>query len=385
MNTINNFTGFFNTSFEFFSLIVFLTIGIFLIFHTQLYKIKRERGDDRRKLIAVSFLANTVILLLRLILNINNREGILYDFSGIMLITQLVYPLVVYLYSVTGRRIIVLKEVIYTLIPLSFINVAITILIHTGVRVPVTVFLISCAATMIYLMFRIMGFTCSYCIHIKNIIKDPFAARCEMLRLTLFISGTTIFIIAMVNILVTTSNFLISPSLLTFTILSVTAVYKISQEDPVLAPLYEKGEARSNLVAAQNSEQLEDCRYYQIKERLEQYFETGKPYLNKKLSIKDVASKLYTNKTYLSKIINDNMGVNFNQYVNTYRMKEVDRLLMEDKEMSMKELCDKAGFGCMATFAVAFRLNKGDSPAEWCKKNAKNLYKDDESLQDEKI
>ena len=50
-----------------------------------------------------------------------------------------------------------------------------------------------------------------------------------------------------------------------------------------------------------------------------------------------------------------------------------------------KELCDKAGFGCMATFAVAFRLNKGDSPAEWCKKNAKNLNKDDESLQDEKI
>ena len=104
MNTINNLTGFFNTSFEFFSLIVFLTIGIFLIFHTQLYKIKRERGDDRRKLIAVSFLANAVVLILRQILDINKSEDALYDYSSFMLITQLVYPLVLYLFSVSSRR-----------------------------------------------------------------------------------------------------------------------------------------------------------------------------------------------------------------------------------------------------------------------------------------
>ena len=385
MNTINNLTGFFNTSFEFFSLIVFLTIGIFLIFHTQLYKIKRERGDDRRKLIAVSFLANAVVLILRQILDINKSEDALYDFSSIMLITQLVYPLVLYLYSVTGRRIFAAKEIFYTLIPLSIINISASVLIHTGSQIPFIVILLSGVSVLVYLIFRVTGFTCSYCIHIKKLMKDPFAVRCELLRFTLFITGVTIFIISLVNILFTASNSLMFPSLLTFTILSATAAYRMSQEDLVLAPLYDKGEDRVNQIVAENSERIEDYRYNQIKERLEQYFETGKPYLNKKLSIKDVATKLYTNKTYLSKIINDNMGVNFNQYVNTYRMKEVDRLLMEDSKISMKELCDKAGFGCMATFAVAFRLNKGDSPAEWCKKNAKNLNKDDESLQDEKI
>ena len=130
-----------------------------------------------------------------------------------------------------------------------------------------------------------------------------------------------------------------------------------------------------NQIVAENSERIEDYRYNQIKERLEQYFETGKPYLNKKISIKDGARRLFTNKTYLSKVINENMGVNFNQYVNAYRMKEVDKLLKEDSHIGMKELCDKAGFGCMATFVVAFRLYKGAPPAEWCKKNAKYLGK----------
>ena len=172
MNTIYNLTGFFNTSFELFSLIVFLTIGIFLIFHTQVYHIKRERGDDRRKLIAVSFLANAVVLILRQILDINKSEDALYDFSSIMLITQLVYPLVLYLYSVTGRRIFAAKEIFYTLIPLSIINISTSVLIHTGLQIPFIVILLSGVSVLVYLIFRVTGFTCSYCIHIKKLMKE---------------------------------------------------------------------------------------------------------------------------------------------------------------------------------------------------------------------
>ncbi|MPN40137.1 hypothetical protein SDC9_187673 [bioreactor metagenome] len=102
-------------------------------------------------------------------------------------------------------------------------------------------------------------------------------------------------------------------------------------------------------------------------ERLITYFDQKKPYLRQNLKIKEVALYLYSNKTYLSRIINDKHNLNFNQFVNYYRIEEVKRLFMEDSSLNIQELCTRSGFGSMATFSIAFRYYLGNTPADWCK------------------
>ncbi len=104
-----------------------------------------------------------------------------------------------------------------------------------------------------------------------------------------------------------------------------------------------------------------------LKNRLLQYFQTEKPYLNPKLTITEVALYLYSNKTYLSRLINDHYNNNFSQFVNFYRIDYAKNLFLKDNHLSITQLCDLSGFGSMATFTMAFRLYVANSPAEWCK------------------
>lgn len=105
----------------------------------------------------------------------------------------------------------------------------------------------------------------------------------------------------------------------------------------------------------------------EIKERLVAYFESDKPFLRSDLTIQEVSLYLYTNKTYISRVINDSFGHNFNQFVNYYRIEEAKKLFFNDTQLNIQQLCDLSGFGSMATFTIAFRFFVGRSPADWCK------------------
>ena len=115
-----------------------------------------------------------------------------------------------------------------------------------------------------------------------------------------------------------------------------------------------------------------------LKNRLLNYFETEKPYLNPRLTIAEVALYLYSNKTYLSRLINDHYNNNFSQFVNYYRIQVAKDLFSKDNRMTIHQLCDLSGFGSMATFTMAFRLNVGNSPAEWCKEQKIKGHNDKE-------
>ncbi len=109
-------------------------------------------------------------------------------------------------------------------------------------------------------------------------------------------------------------------------------------------------------------------------ERLLKYFEKEKPYLKADLKIREVALYLYSNKTYLSRIINDKNNLNFNQFVNYYRIEEVKQLFKENNKLNIQELCYMSGFGSMATFSIAFRYHLGYTPADWCKEQKLKLF-----------
>jgi AraC-like DNA-binding protein len=80
--------------------------------------------------------------------------------------------------------------------------------------------------------------------------------------------------------------------------------------------------------------------------RLEACMEHEKPYLDSRLSIKDMIRQLNTNRTSLSLLINQTYGMNFNRFINRYRLTELEELQNDPSNagVSQLELVIKAGF-----------------------------------------
>lgn len=113
--------------------------------------------------------------------------------------------------------------------------------------------------------------------------------------------------------------------------------------------------------------------YEIIYDKFKQLLESDKIYLDPELRVTKVASKLYTNRTYLAKAIKFKTGRNFCHVVNQYRVREAMRVYVNDPHLTVEQLARRVGFNSMTTFGTAFKLNTGYTPIEWCKDfNKKN-------------
>ncbi|MEI7663571.1 MAG: AraC family transcriptional regulator, partial [Bacteroidota bacterium] len=110
-------------------------------------------------------------------------------------------------------------------------------------------------------------------------------------------------------------------------------------------------------------------KFLQISARLEELMVMQKPYLDKNLSLHDLAGMLSTNKTYVSQVINQQYGLKFNDYINGYRVKEACRLLRfpENKTTSIEHISERSGFNSISTFYHSFHKFAGMSPARFIK------------------
>lgn len=106
------------------------------------------------------------------------------------------------------------------------------------------------------------------------------------------------------------------------------------------------------------------------KMKLTVLMEMGKPYLEPELNLTQLAKKLNTNPSLLSKIINEGMGQNFNDYINEYRVKGFISKLKagEQKTQTLLGIAYDCGFNSKATFNRAFKKHTGTSPKEWMEK-----------------
>lgn len=96
---------------------------------------------------------------------------------------------------------------------------------------------------------------------------------------------------------------------------------------------------------------------------LEAYFRREKPYLNPDFKITDLVEGLDVNRTMISGFINDTYGVNFNRYLNRWRLAEMRRLmgLPSNRGKSPQRLVTKAGFSNSKHYLRALRAEENDS------------------------
>ena len=105
-----------------------------------------------------------------------------------------------------------------------------------------------------------------------------------------------------------------------------------------------------------------------VEASLIQYFKTSKPWLNSHLNIWDVSKNIGSNRSYVSRVINENIGCNFNDFVNMYRINEAKRLLIKYPESTILEISEKAGFGSVNSFMRIFKKMENCTPNQFRKK-----------------
>jgi AraC-like DNA-binding protein len=74
-------------------------------------------------------------------------------------------------------------------------------------------------------------------------------------------------------------------------------------------------------------------------------FEVNRIYLKQDLTIHDLAKIIGSNRTYLSFTINHKFNQNFCAFVNGFRVKELERILMENPDSAVDEYIGRCGFG----------------------------------------
>lgn len=94
-------------------------------------------------------------------------------------------------------------------------------------------------------------------------------------------------------------------------------------------------------------------------------FEQNKIYLNYQLNIMDLAQIVGSNRTYISKLINQKYNQNFCSFVNNYRLLELESIYGENPQMSDEVLSKLSGFGSVVSMKRAINANKGMSIGKW--------------------
>lgn len=116
--------------------------------------------------------------------------------------------------------------------------------------------------------------------------------------------------------------------------------------------------ARSGMTLA--TEQL-------IGERLIRRMTYKRDFLDAEIKLTDLAERIGTSPQLLSQYLNHVLGLNFFDYVNRFRVAEVQQLMRDEAnaDCTLLELAFAAGFNSKSTFNASFKHLCGMSPSGW--------------------
>ena len=96
--------------------------------------------------------------------------------------------------------------------------------------------------------------------------------------------------------------------------------------------------------------------------------EERKPYLNPKLTLADLAQEMHINRTYLTTVLNRDIGKSFYDFVNEFRITEACAIidaLPPSERPKLADVASRSGFNSLSTFKRSFLKVKGMLPSQY--------------------
>ncbi|AZZ98438.1 helix-turn-helix domain-containing protein [Pseudoalteromonas sp. R3] len=109
----------------------------------------------------------------------------------------------------------------------------------------------------------------------------------------------------------------------------------------------------------------------EISATLENLMNEQQLFTDPSMSLPRLAKRLGVSHTKLSQHLNQQHGCNFNQYLNGYRVKYAQKLLIQNQNMTIEEVAELCGFNASSTFYTAFKKQCGQTPNQFRAKSAK--------------
>lgn len=102
-------------------------------------------------------------------------------------------------------------------------------------------------------------------------------------------------------------------------------------------------------------------------EALWTYMSKERPYLEPKISIAELSHRTQIPVNQLSKIINERLGMNFFDFINSYRVEEFKRLVDDNRfnHFTLLGLAFEAGFNSKSTFNAIFKKFTQQTPSQY--------------------
>ena len=170
--------------------------------------------------------------------------------------------------------------------------------------------------------------------------------------IVLFISGADVY-----SIYIT-----IVPLLVSIVILSI-GYFGLTQ--PIIIPpeveISKSRKYEKSSLTAENSDKYLN--------KLLEIMESEKPFLNNDLTLQKLSEKLSISQHHLSQIINEKMNQNFFDFVNSYRIEEAKKLLLDKRSelLTILAIAEEVGFNSKSAFNIAFKKYTSMTPTEFKK------------------
>ena len=107
--------------------------------------------------------------------------------------------------------------------------------------------------------------------------------------------------------------------------------------------------------------------HQQLLDKLLQYMETQRPYLEPTITVERLAQRLQVSPKLLSSTINTQLHKNFFEMIGSYRLDEAKKQLADPqyRDLSISEIMKNCGFNSKSVFNQAFKKNVGVTPSHY--------------------
>lgn len=125
----------------------------------------------------------------------------------------------------------------------------------------------------------------------------------------------------------------------------------------------EKLQKTNNNYTADVRQNLTDEEY--LRNRFEYLIVTEQLFLRQGIKISEIASMLDTNRTYISRLVNNTYNMSFSDYINTLRIEYAKQYLMLHTDTKQSDIAAICGFPNASAFNNVFKKKTGVTPRIW--------------------
>ena len=123
----------------------------------------------------------------------------------------------------------------------------------------------------------------------------------------------------------------------------------------------------SGIIIADAHQSLADEEDLRI--RFEDLIVTEQLFLKQGIRISDIASRLETNRTYVSRLVNNTYNMSFSDYINTLRIDYAEQYLLHHRDARQSDIAEACGFPNASAFNNVFKKITGVTPKIWLASN----------------